>query len=145
MWRRLSSGLSSSALFLIAIPFLLVGCGDIEKTSDPELKPIQETLDAQLPLGTPLAIVNQYVMARGYPVEGAGKGNAMVVTIRHIDPQRLKPVTAKVTFSFDRNDKLVKTELVRTLNQNPMNNRSQGQPDTLQESQPQSPAATPSN
>jgi hypothetical protein len=100
--------------------FLLGACGQTLKVSDPQLQPIQEMLDSQLPPGTPSAIVNQFVSARGYPiVPAAGKPDTMVVIIRHIDKQKLQPVTARVTFRFDANDKLLTTEIVRTMNQQP--------------------------
>ena len=106
-----------SALALAAICALLAACGDLTKVDDHELKPIQEMVDAQLPPGTPLSLVFQFAAARGYPMESAGRANALVVIIRHIDPQKLKPVTARVTFQFDKNDKLIKTDFVRTMNE----------------------------
>ena len=96
---------------------LLAGCGRNGKVSDAPLQPIQEMLDANLPPGTPSSVVNQFVSTRGYAVEPSGKADTLVVVIRHIDREKLQPVTARVTFHFDANDKLVSTEIVRTVNQ----------------------------
>jgi hypothetical protein len=106
------------------------GCGKSLKASDPQLQPIQEMLDANLPPGTPTSVVNQFVSTRGYAVEPSGKADAMIVIIRHIDKQKLQPVTARVTFHFDANDKLVSTDIVRTFNQPqiPSQPQTQAQP-----------------
>ena len=122
---------------------LSAGCGDLTKVDDPELKPIQEMLNAQLPPGTPLALVTQFVNTRGYLIEPAGKPGDMAIVIRHIDQQKLKPVTARITFHFDSNDKLVKTDIVRTMNQ-PIPRAQQGAPHPETQSSPQAdPSATP--
>jgi hypothetical protein len=109
---------------------LAAGCGKSLKASDPQLQPIQEMLDASLPPGTPSSVVNQFVSTRGYTVEPSGKADAMIVVIRHIDKQKLQPVTARVTFHFDSNDKLVSTDILRTLNQPqiPSQPQTQAQP-----------------
>jgi len=106
------------------------GCGKSLKASDPQLQPIQEMLDANLPPGTPTSVVNQFVSTHGYAVEPSGKADAMIVIIRHIDKQKLQPVTARVTFHFDANDKLVSTDIVRTFNQPqiPSQPQTQAQP-----------------
>lgn len=111
----------AAAVFLT----LVAGCEKSQKVSDPQLQPIQEMLDANLPPGTPSSIVNQFVSTRGYALEPSGKADAMVVVIRHIDKQKLQPVTARVTFRFDANDKLVSTEIVRTPNQPQAQTQSQ--------------------
>jgi hypothetical protein len=117
--------------------FLLAGCGNTTTVDDPQLKQVQEMLDAQLPPGTPSALVTQFVNARGYPIEASGRTDMMVVVIRHIDPEHLKPVTARVTFHFDSNDKLLKTDIVRVFNQNPI--PAPSQPEPQPQSQPESP------
>jgi hypothetical protein len=124
----LQFALVSRRLSLLAATatLLLFGCGQSNRVSDPQLKPIQEMLDAELPPGSPSALVNQFVSARGYPSEPGAKPDTMVVIIRHIDRQKLQPVTARVTFHFDSNDKLKSTEIVRTLNQ--LQTQSQSQP-----------------
>ncbi|HVM75239.1 MAG TPA: hypothetical protein VMT75_06310 [Candidatus Saccharimonadales bacterium] len=133
--------MSSRCFLLAALSVLLVACGNVTKVEDPDLKPIQEMLDAQLPAGTPLAIVNQFVTARGYPSGSAGKPGDLQVIIRHIDPQKLKPVTARVTFHFDKNDKLITTEIVRTMNEPiPPAQQAEPRPETSQpQASPQPP------
>jgi hypothetical protein len=131
---------SRRVLLFAAVSVLLAACGDLTKLADPQLQQIKETLDAQLPPGTPSSLVFQYVTARGYPIESAGRSDALRVIIRHIDQEKLKPVTARVTFYFDKNDKLVKTEIERTLNQNVIPPAT-APPDT--QSQPQSEPSSP--
>ena len=96
---------------------ILSGCHKAIKTDDPQLKPIQQMLDEQLPLGTTEASVNAFLSARGYPSEPGEKQNTIVATIRHIDTLRIQPVTARVTFQFDVNGKLKDYELQRMKNE----------------------------
>ena len=128
--RTVGSPLRRCSFFLAATAsFVLVACAQTRQVSDPQLQPIQEMLDSQLPPGTPSAIVNQFVSARGYSiVPGAGKPDTLVVIIRHIDKEKLQPVTARVTFRFDANDKLLTTEIVRTMNQPPPQGATHSQP-----------------
>ena len=95
----------------------LSGCQKVQRTNDPQLKPIQDMLDAQVPVGTPEANVLTFLNNRGYPVLPAGKQGTIVTTIRHIDAQTVTPVTARVTFYFDANRKLNTYELQRTFNE----------------------------
>jgi hypothetical protein len=127
--RSFGSSLRRFFFWAATASFLLAACGQTLKVSDPQLQPIQEMLDSQLPPGTPTAIVNQFVSTRGYSiVPAAGKPDTMVVIIRHIDKQKLQPVTARVTFRFDANDKLLTTEIVRTMNQPPPQAETHSQP-----------------
>ena len=108
----------SLLLFSCVVAFaLLGGCGQSDRAGDPQLKPIQEMLDKELPPGSSSALVNHFVTSRGYAVEPSGRADTLTIIIRHIDREKLQPVTARVTFNFDSNDKLVSTEIVRTLNQ----------------------------
>ena len=140
----LRSPASSLRILLLAgMCALLGGCGDLTKVDDPELKPIQEMLYAQLPPGTPLALETQFVNTRGYPIEPAGKPSDMAIIIRHIDQQKLRPVTARITFHFDKNDKLIKTDIVRTMNE-PIPQPQQAGPHPETQSAPQADhSATP--
>ena len=108
---------ASRALVLIAALILAAGCQKMPRTNDPQLKPIQEMLDAQLPVGTPEANVLTYLNNRGYPVLPTGKQGTVVTSIRHIDAQTVTPVTARVTFYFDATGKLNTYELQRTFNE----------------------------
>jgi len=104
-------------LFLVVILLGLSGCQKTPRTDDPQLKPIQDMLDEQLPVGTPEANVLTFLDNRGYPVLPTGKQGTIVTTIRHIDTQTVTPVTAKVTFYFDANHKLNTYEMQRTFNE----------------------------
>jgi hypothetical protein len=96
---------------------MLSGCQKAEKTNDPQLKPIQQMIDEQLPVGSTEAAVNGFLAARDYPTESGAKRGTIVAKIRHIDTERLQPVTARVTFYFDDNDKLKDYEIQRTMNE----------------------------
>jgi len=95
----------------------LAGCQKALKTDDPQLKPIQDMLEAQLPVGSPDASVTAFLSARGYAFEPGENRGTIVAVIRHIDTVRLQPVTARVTFYFDANGKLSSFELQRTMNE----------------------------
>jgi hypothetical protein len=106
-------------ILVCAMALCAAGCQKIPRTSDPQLKPIQDMLDAQLPAGTPQAHVLTFLNNRGYAVLPTGQQGTIVTSIRHIDPQTVTPVTARVTFYFDANDKLNTYELQRTFNEPP--------------------------
>jgi hypothetical protein len=96
---------------------LLCGCGaKSNEVDDPQLKPIQEMLNAQVPPGTTEGAVSQFLTLRGYEMPAEHKPGTIVAIIRHIDTEKLQPVTARVTFYFDANGKLNTTEIVRTFN-----------------------------
>lgn len=104
-------------LVLCTLLFAPVGCQKVQRMSDPQLKPIQDMLDAHVPVGTPEANVVTFLNNRGYPVLPAGKQGTIVTAIRHIDTQTVTPVTAQVTFYFDANHKLNTYEMQRTFNE----------------------------
>jgi len=87
------------------------GCKSHAHTSDPSLRKIDEMLNAQLPPGTPRALVDHFLRSRGYNVENAHDQHSLVAVVRHIDTDTLRPATARVTFHFDSNDKLISYEL----------------------------------
>jgi hypothetical protein len=93
------------------------GCQKAPRTDDPQLKPIQDMLDAQVPPGTPEANVLTFLDTRGYRIQATGKQGTIVAIIRHIDTQTVTPVTAQVTFYFDANHKLNTFEMQRTFNE----------------------------
>lgn len=101
----------------LASLFLWSGCKRMLQIDDPQLKPIREMLDTHVPTGTPESLVNQFLSTRGYPLDLDHKPGTLVAIIRHIDTEKLRPVTARVTFYFDANGKLTDTEIVRTVNQ----------------------------
>jgi hypothetical protein len=102
----------------LALAGLLIfcGCKGAFKVEDPQLKPIQEMIEKNLPTGSRDGVVQDFLSARGYPTEPPQKPGTMVAIIRHIDTERLQPVTARVTFYFDSFGKLKTYEIVRTAN-----------------------------
>lgn len=114
--REIRFPLRASLLLAVAGILLLAGCSKAFKVEDPQLKPIQEMLDTNLPPGTPDGAVSQFLATRAYPTEPSDKPSTIVAIIRHIDTEKLQPVTARVTFHFDANGKLRDYELVRTMN-----------------------------
>jgi len=110
--------LSTYGAVVIALALLCsAGCKQTPRTDDPQLKPIQDMLDAQVPPGTPEANVLTFLDTRGYAIQPTGKQGTVVATIRHIDTQTVTPVTARVTFYFDANHKLNTFEMQRTFNE----------------------------
>jgi len=93
------------------------GCKKALQVDDPQLKPIQSMLETELPAGTPEAAVSQFLSMRGYPTEPPDKPGTLVAIIRHVDAEKLQPVTARVTFYFDANGKLNTYDIARTMNQ----------------------------
>ncbi len=87
------------------------------RNSDPNLQPIQEMLDQQLPIGSPSAKVALFLDTQGYPTQQSEKPNTIVAVIRKIDPQKIEPVTARVIFKFDAAGKLESYDMQRMFNQ----------------------------
>ena len=104
-----------SFLSLMLIVLLLMssssGCKSKNHTSDSRLKKIDEMLNAQLPQGTPRARVEYFLSSRGYRLEDSRDKNSVIGVVRHIDTQTLQPATARVTFHFDSNNRLLSYEL----------------------------------
>jgi hypothetical protein len=100
--------LTFASLFLA---FTVSGCKSTAHTSDSRLQKIDEMLNAQLPQGTPMSRVEYFLNSRGYQLEDSPDKNSLVAVVRHIDTVTLEPATARVTFHFDSNDKLVSYEL----------------------------------
>jgi hypothetical protein len=103
----------------LASAFILTigGCQKAQRTSDPQLLPIQGMLDSRLPPGSSQAKVATFLDSQGYPTEPSRKPGTIIATIRKIDMQRVEPVTARVTFYFDASGKLNTFELRRVINQ----------------------------
>jgi hypothetical protein len=114
--RRFRFLLRASFFLTAAALVLFAGCTKALRLDDPQLKPIQEILEANLPAGTTEGAVSQFLAMRGYPTVAPEKPGTIVAIIRHIDTERLQPVTARVTFYFDANRKLSTYEIVRTKN-----------------------------
>jgi hypothetical protein len=102
--------------FFLACAVLFVafsghGCKSAPHTSDSRLQKIDELLNTQLPQGTPRSRVEYFLNSRGYGLEDSPDKNSLVAVVRHIDTDTLQPATARVTFHFDSNDKLLSYEL----------------------------------
>lgn len=118
MFRGRSAACSQSAFW----PFLLLatvvilaalsgyGCKSSAHTSDSRLRKIDEMLNSQLPKGTPRSRVQYFLGSRGDRLEGHDK-RSLVAVVRRIDTDTLQPATARITFHFDSNDKLISYEL----------------------------------
>ena len=103
--------LRSMAGAALLLAFSIYGCKSNAHTSDSRLEKIDEMLNTQLPKGTPRARVELFLNSRGYKLEDAPDKNSLVAVVRQIDTVTLQPRTARVTFHFDLNDKLVSYEL----------------------------------
>ena len=99
---------AGAALFLA---FSIYGCKSNAHTSDSRLQKIDEMLNTRLPQGTPRSRLEFFLSSRGYKLEDAPDKNSLVAVVRQIDTDTLQPRTARVTFHFDVNDKLVSYEL----------------------------------
>jgi hypothetical protein len=110
---------TSVLALLFALAAFAAGCSKPHpgETSDLQLKPIQEMIQQQLPIGTTDAAVQSFLSGRGYTVEVPTKPGTIVATIRHIDAETVQPVTARVIFYFDANGKLSTYEIRRIFNQ----------------------------
>jgi hypothetical protein len=102
--------------FFLACAVLFVafsghGCKSAPHTSDSRLQKIDELLNTQLPQGTPRSRVEYFLNSRGYGLEDSPDKSSLVAVVRHIDTDTLQPATARVTFHFDSNDKLLSYEL----------------------------------
>jgi hypothetical protein len=125
-------------LALVLGAVLLCGCGaKSNEVDDPQLKPIQEMLDAQVPPGTTEGAVTQFLTLRGYEMQAEHKPGTIVALIRHIDTEKLQPVTARVTFYFSANGKLNTTEIVRAFNRPVPPPQPEQQPEQQQQQEQQ--------
>jgi hypothetical protein len=116
--RRQRSWFTALEFAFIAVSLLsLSGCQKTFQVTDSRLKPIQQMIDEQLPSGSTTDRVNTFLATRGYATEIPQKPGTIVAIIRHIDTERVEPVTARVTFYFDANGKLNNVEIIRTMNQ----------------------------
>ena len=99
------------SLILGGLLWAPAGCKGSGHTSDPRLRQIDEMLDAQLPAGTARARVVVYLNSQGFSIEDSKDPHALVAVVRHVDTEKLQPVSASVTFHFDAEDKLKTYEL----------------------------------
>jgi len=113
-FRSFNGIVSTCALFALLLAFCLVAgaCkNDSVHTSNPQLKGIDQLLNAQLPPGTPSSRVMNFVHTRGYEQRDSVQPHTLVVIVNHVNPETIQPEAARVTFHFDANDKLVSYDL----------------------------------
>jgi hypothetical protein len=106
----------SATALLAAVAFLFVlatpGCKSSRHTSDPQLRQIDDLINNQLPPGTPQARVAQFLNNRGYALEPSPDPRTIITTIEHVDLTTLQPSAARITFHFDKNDKLATYDMM---------------------------------
>jgi len=104
-----------SAIAFLLLGFLAasgpIGCKTGRHTSNPQLRQIDDALDAQLPAGTSRSRVAFYLSSQGYALENTNDPHSLVAIVRRVDTETLRPVTARVTFHFDARDSLTTYEL----------------------------------
>jgi hypothetical protein len=109
--RACSPALVTLACTALVLLFAAGGCKKHSHTRDPRLRKIDQMLNAKLPPGTPRTRVEYFLSSRGYRIEHSPDKNCVVAVVRHIDTETLRPATARITFHFDSNDKLITYEL----------------------------------
>jgi hypothetical protein len=98
--------LASASLPTLCLLLSITACSPGKHTWDAHLRKIDEMLDAKLPAGTSKAKVVVYLNSQGFPLESTPDPHTVVAIVRHVDPDTLKPATARVTFHFDGVDRL---------------------------------------
>ena len=98
----------------------IAGCRKTVRSDDPQLKPVQELLDAQLPPGTPEAKVKAFLEQNGFAVLPSQKPGTVVALIPVPDNRENSQAAARVTFYFDANGKLNTFALTRASVRDPM-------------------------
>jgi hypothetical protein len=99
------------ACVVILLSLSCYGCKSNAHTSDSRLQKIDEMLNVQLPQGATRTRVEYFLNSRGYKLEDSPNKNSLVAVVRHIDTDTLQAATARVTFHFDSNNKLLSYEL----------------------------------
>jgi len=87
------------------------GCQSDVHTSNPRLRKIDELLATQFPKGTPRERVTSFLNSRGFEQQYSADPHAVVGVVHHVDTETLQPATARVTFQFDAQDKLITYEM----------------------------------
>ncbi len=100
---------------LLATLALLLACSGCSKgyhkNVDPQWRTIQVMVETNLPEHTSRARVELFLHARGYDAENSPSSNTITAVIRHVDTETLRPVTARVTFTFDAQDRLASYDI----------------------------------
>jgi hypothetical protein len=101
----------SVALISLLLSFSVSGCKKHSHTADARLQKIDEMLNARLPQGTPRPRVQFFLNSRGYQLQDAPDKTSIVAVVRLVNTETLQPATARVTFRFDSQNKLLSYEL----------------------------------
>ena len=99
------------AFLVIVLALAMPGCQSNSHTSNPRLRKIDEFLSAQLPKGTSRTRVNFFLNSRGFTEEYSSDPKAVVAIVHLVDTDTLQPATARVTFHFDPQDKVITYEM----------------------------------
>lgn len=105
--------LQSALLFAAILLLSSAGCRKTVRTADPQLEPVQELLDAQLPKGTSEKKVKAFLTERGCVVLPPQKPGTVVAVIPATQNREASDPIARVIFYFDANGKLNTFELAR--------------------------------
>ncbi|MGA2097866.1 MAG: hypothetical protein ABSH39_16325 [Candidatus Acidiferrum sp.] len=68
-------------------------------------------LNKQLPAGTTRSRLVYFLNSRGYRIVSAPDKTLVVAIVRQVDTDTLQPATARASFHFDSNDKLISYDL----------------------------------
>lgn len=105
--------LQKSLLLAAILLFGSAGCRKTVRTADPQLKPVQELLDAQLPTGTSEEKVKAFLAESGCVVLPPQKPGTVVAIIPATRNHEASNPIARAIFYFDANGKLNTFELAR--------------------------------
>ncbi|HYL62130.1 MAG TPA: hypothetical protein VE077_05860 [Candidatus Methylomirabilis sp.] len=101
-------------LTLVCLVFLacaFAGCKKHGRSVAPRFRKIDAMLSAKLPQGTSRARVVYFLSSRGYSMEDTPDKSSVIAIVQQVNTDTLQPVTARVTFHFDSNDRLTAYEL----------------------------------
>jgi hypothetical protein len=104
--QHLRSQILRPALLFVFALITAAGCRKTVRTEDPQLKPVQQLLDAQLPVGTSEEKVKVFLCQQGYMVLPSQKPGIVVALISTSQNREASSAIARVTFYFDANGKL---------------------------------------
>ena len=105
--------LRRATLFAGIAIIVSAGCRKAVRTDDPQLKPVQELLEAHLPPGTSEENVKAFLSERGYVILPSQKPGTLVAVVPALHDQEASPATVRVIFYFDANGKLNTFETTR--------------------------------
>lgn len=115
LWTARIIPLSFRALLSVALClffFAISGCqSSTRHTLNPQLRQIDELINAEIPAGSTRAQVNLFLSSRGYELQPSNDHNAVIAIVSHIDTETLEPSAARVTFHFNPDGTLLSYEM----------------------------------